>query len=123
MKGKKGIIFGALNEQSIAWKVAEKAVEEGAVITLSNTPVAVRMGEVSALAEKLHCEVIPADATSVQDLETVFKRSMEVLGGPVDFVLHSIGMSPMCARNARMMIWITTCWAKPSTFPPSLSIK
>ena len=93
LKGKKGIIFGALNEQSIAWKVAEKAVEEGAVITLSNTPVAVRMGEVSALAEKLHCEVIAADATSVEDLENVFRRSMEVLGGQVDFVLHSIGMS------------------------------
>ena len=61
LKGKRGIIFGALNEQSIAWKVAEKAVEEGASITLSNTPVAVRMGEVSALAEKLNCEVIPAD--------------------------------------------------------------
>ena len=94
LKGKRGIIFGALNEQSIAWKVAEKAVEEGAAITLSNTPVAVRMGEVSALSEKLNCEVIPADATSVEDLENVFKRSMEVLGGPVDFVLHSIGMSP-----------------------------
>ena len=94
LKGKKGIVFGALNEQSIAWKVAEKAVEEGAQITLSNTPVAVRMGEVSALAEKLHCEVIPADATSVADLEQVFKRSMEVLGGQIDFVLHSIGMSP-----------------------------
>ena len=66
LKGKRGIIFGALNEQSIAWKVAEKAVEEGASITLSNTPVAVRMGEVSALAEKLNCEVIPADATSVR---------------------------------------------------------
>ena len=94
LKGKRGIVFGALNEQSIAWKVAEKAVEEGAVITLSNTPVAVRMGEVSALAEKLNCEVIPADATSVEDLENVFKRSMEVLGGKIDFVLHSIGMSP-----------------------------
>ena len=94
LKGKRGIIFGALNEQSIAWKVAEKAVEEGATITLSNTPVAVRMGEVSALAEKLNCEVIAADATSVEDLENVFKRSMEVLGGQVDFVLHSIGMSP-----------------------------
>lgn len=94
LKGKKGIIFGALNEQSIAWKVAEKAVEEGATITLSNTPVAVRMGEVSALAEKLNCEIIPADATSVEDLEHVFARSMEVLGGQVDFVLHSIGMSP-----------------------------
>ena len=94
LKGKRGIVFGALNEQSIAWKVAEKAVEEGAMITLSNTPVAVRMGEISALAEKLNCEVIPADATSVEDLENVFKRSMEVLGGKIDFVLHSIGMSP-----------------------------
>ena len=94
LKGKKGIIFGALNEKSIAWKVAERAVEEGATITLSNTPVAVRMGTVSALSEKLHCEVIPADATSVEDLENVFNRSVEILGGPVDFVLHSIGMSP-----------------------------
>lgn len=94
LKGKKGIVFGALNEQSIAWKVAVRAVEEGATITLSNTPVAVRMGQVDALAKQLQCEVIPADATSVEDLETVFQRSMEVLGGPVDFVLHSIGMSP-----------------------------
>ena len=74
--------------------MAERAVEEGATISWSNTPVAVRMGEVSALSEKLHCEVIPADATSVEDLENVFRRSMEVLGGKIDFVLHSIGMSP-----------------------------
>lgn len=94
LKGKRGIVFGALNEKSIAWKVAERAVEEGATITLSNTPVAVRMGTVSALSEKLHCEVIPADATNVEDLENVFRRSMEVLGGKIDFVLHAIGMSP-----------------------------
>ena len=83
LKGKRGIIFGALNDMSIAWKVAEKAVEEGATITLSNTPIAVRMGQVDALAEKLHAEVIPADA-----------KSVEILGGKIDFVLHSIGMSP-----------------------------
>lgn len=94
LKGKKGIIFGALNNRSIAWKVAERAVEEGARITLSNTPVALRMGELDELAKKTNSEVIPADATSVEDLENVFKRSMEILGGPVDFVLHSIGMSP-----------------------------
>ena len=94
LKGKRGIIFGALNEMSIAWKVAEKAVEEGATITLSNTPVAVRMGEVDALAKKLNAEVLPADATNVKDLETVFSRSVEILGGKIDFVLHSIGMSP-----------------------------
>lgn len=94
LKGKRGVIFGALNNMSIAWKVAEKAVEEGAQITLSNTPVAVRMGEISELGEKLGAEVIPADATNVEDLEMVFQRSMEVLGGKIDFVLHSIGMSP-----------------------------
>ena len=99
LKGKRGIIFGALNDKSIAWKVAERAVEEGAMITLSNTPVAVRMGTVSALSEKLNCEVIPADATNVEDLENVFKRSMEILGGKIDFVLHSIGMSPNVRKH------------------------
>ena len=94
LKGKRGVIFGALNDMSIAWKVAVKAVEEGATITLSNTPVAVRMGDVSKLGEQLGAEVIPADATNVEDLEMVFNRSMEVLGGKIDFVLHSIGMSP-----------------------------
>lgn len=94
LKGKRGIIFGALNDMSIAWKVAEKAVEEGATITLSNTPVAVRMGDVSILGEKLGAEIIPADATNVEDLEMVFTKSMEILGGQIDFVLHSIGMSP-----------------------------
>ena len=93
LKGKRGIVFGALNDKSIAWKVAEKAVEQGAIITLSNTPVAVRMGETNALGEKLNAKIIPADATSVEDLERVFTESMEVLGGKIDFVLHSIGMS------------------------------
>ena len=93
LKGKKGIIFGALNDKSIAWKVAEKAYEEGAEFTLSNTPVACRMGEVIELSKKCNAELIPADATKVEDLEEVYKRSMEVLGGKIDFVLHSIGMS------------------------------
>lgn len=94
LKGKKGVIFGALNDMSIAWKVAERAVEEGATITLTNTPVAVRMGELNALAEKLNTQVIPADATSITDLEEVFSKSTQILGGKIDFVLHSIGMSP-----------------------------
>ena len=94
LKGKRGIIFGALNDKSIAWKVAERAVEEGATITLSNAPVAVRMGDIEILGRKLNAEVIPADATSYEDLENVFRRSVEVLGGQIDFVLHSIGMSP-----------------------------
>lgn len=94
LKGKRGIIFGALNEQSIAWKVAEKCVEEGAAIALTNTAVAIRMGTLNDLAEKTGAVVIAADATSVEDLEKVFAESMAALGGKVDFVLHSIGMSP-----------------------------
>ena len=93
LKGKKGIIFGALDSKSIAWKIAVKAYEEGAEFTLSNTPVALRFGEINQLAEHCNALVIPADATNVKDLEHVFTRSMEVLGGKVDFVLHSIGMS------------------------------
>ena len=94
LKGKRGIIFGALNDMSIAWKVAEKAVEEGAQIVLTNTPVAVRMGTINELSEKLNAPIIAADATSVADLEMLFTPAQELLGGKIDFVLHSIGMSP-----------------------------
>lgn len=94
LKEKRGIIFGALDEKSIAWSVALKAHEEGAVITLTNAPIALRLGAINNLAKKCNAEVIPADATSLDDLENLFKRSMEVLGGKIDFVLHSIGMSP-----------------------------
>ncbi len=94
LKGKRGVIFGVLNEQSIAWHVAKRAVEEGAIITLSNTPMAIRMGDVEKLAKSINSEVIAADATSVDDLENVFVKSQEILGGKIDFVLHSIGMSP-----------------------------
>lgn len=93
LKGKKGIIFGALDNKSIAWKVAELAHEEGAVFTLSNTPTALRFGEINELAEKCNATVIPADATSVEDLTRVLEQSIEILGGKVDFILHSIGMS------------------------------
>ena len=94
LKGKKGIVFGALDEKSIAWKVALRAVEEGAQITLSNAPIALRMGKINELAKLCKADVIPADATNIEDLEKVFKQSMEVFGGKIDFVLHSIGMSP-----------------------------
>lgn len=94
LKGKKGIIFGALNDRSIAWKVAEKAHEEGAQIVLTNTPVAMRLGEVDELAKACNSIVIPADATSAEDLENLVIKSMEFFGGKFDFLLHSIGMSP-----------------------------
>lgn len=93
LKGKKGIIFGALNEQSIAWQVAERAHEEGAEFVLTNAPIAMRMGEINKLAEKTGSQIVPADATSVEDLENLLDKSMEILGGKVDFILHSIGMS------------------------------
>jgi len=94
LKGKRGIIFGALNDQSIAWKVAEQAKAEGASFTLTNAPIAMRMGEIQKLADACDAEVIPADATSAEDLENLITKSTEVLGGKIDFILHSIGMSP-----------------------------
>jgi enoyl-[acyl-carrier protein] reductase I len=94
LKGKKGIIFGALNDMSIAWKVAERAHEEGAEFILSNTPVALRLGTLNELAEKTNSEIVPADATNVDDIEKVFNVAMEKFGGKIDFLLHSIGMSP-----------------------------
>jgi enoyl-[acyl-carrier protein] reductase I len=94
LQGKKGIIFGALNPDSIAWKVAERAYEEGATLTLTNTAVAMRMGETQKLAEQCNTIAIPADATNVEDLNNLFIQSMDHLGGKIDFVLHSIGMSP-----------------------------
>jgi enoyl-[acyl-carrier protein] reductase I len=94
LKGKKGIISGALDENSIAWKVAEKAYAEGATFVLTNAPVAMRMGKINELAEACKTEVIGADATVVEDIENLYKKSVEILGGKVDFVLHSIGMSP-----------------------------
>lgn len=94
LKGKKGIISGALESSSIAWKVAEKCVEEGATIVLTNAPLAMRMGEINTLATKCNAQVIGADATSIEDLENLFSKSQEILGGKLDFFLHSIGMSP-----------------------------
>ncbi len=99
LKGKRGIITGALDENSIAWKVAEKAHEQGATFVLTNAPIAMRMGEIKKLAEKTGSEIIPADATSVDDLTNLFTKSQEVLGGKIDFVLHSIGMSVNIRKN------------------------
>ncbi|MFL5729453.1 MAG: enoyl-ACP reductase [Cytophagaceae bacterium] len=99
LKGKKGIIFGALDENSIAWKVALRAKEEGAQFTLTNAPIAMRMGAINKLAEQCGSVVIPADATSIEDLENLISKSMETLGGKIDFILHSIGMSPNVRKD------------------------
>ena len=93
LKGKKGIIFGALDENSIAWKTAERAYDEGAEFVLTNAPIAMRMGGIKDLAAQTNSKLIPADATSMDDLNNLVEKSMEILGGTLDFVLHSIGMS------------------------------
>jgi enoyl-[acyl-carrier protein] reductase I len=93
LKGKRGIIFGALDENSIAWKTAERVFEEGGTFVLTNAPASIRMGSIDELALKTNAQIIPADATSVADLENLVDKSMETLGGKIDFVLHSIGMS------------------------------
>ncbi len=99
LKGKKGIIFGALNDLSIAWKVAERAVEEGAEIVLTNTEISLRMGELTKLAQRCNAPIIAADATKVEDLEQLVDKAMEHFGGKFDFVLHSVGMSPNIRKN------------------------
>lgn len=99
LKGKRGIITGALDENSIAWKVALKAHQEGATFVLTNAPIAMRMGEINKLAEQTGSKIIPADATSVEDLTKLYTESMEHLGGKIDFVLHSIGMSVNIRKN------------------------
>lgn len=93
LKGKKGIIFGALDENSIAWKTAERVHEEGGSFVLTNAPIAMRMGTINQLAEKTGAQIIPADATNLADLENLVEQAMQILGGKLDFVLHSIGMS------------------------------
>ncbi len=99
LKGKKGLIFGALNEHSIAWKVAEKAFEEGAVFVLSNAPFAMRMGEINELATKCQTVAIAADATKIDELDKLIRESVQHLGGKLDFILHSIGMSPNVRKS------------------------
>jgi enoyl-[acyl-carrier protein] reductase I len=99
LKSKRGIISGALDSNSIAWKVAQRCHQEGATITLTNAPIAMRMGEIKKLAEETKSEIIPADATNVEELTNLFTKSQEILGGKIDFVLHSIGMSPNVRKN------------------------
>ncbi|MFM9052477.1 MAG: enoyl-ACP reductase [Bacteroidota bacterium] len=99
LKGKTGIISGALDSNSIAWKVAQRCHQEGAKIVLTNAPIAMRMGEIKKLAEETGAEIVPADATSIEDLTNLFQRSQEILGGKIDFLLHSIGMSVNIRKN------------------------
>lgn len=99
LTGKKGIIFGALDQNSIAWKVAERAHQEGATFVLSNAEMALRKGDIFHLAEQTKSHVIAADITNVKDLEQLFRQTMEILGGKLDFILHSVGMSPNVRKN------------------------
>lgn len=99
LRGKRGIIFGALNEHSIAWRVALRAKEEGAEFVLTNTPVSIRLGSINVLAEQCGTIVIPADATSIEDLEKLVAEAVQHLGGKIDFVLHAVGMSPNVRKN------------------------
>ncbi|MBS7566934.1 SDR family oxidoreductase [Mucilaginibacter sp. Bleaf8] len=99
LQGKKGIIFGALDEKSIAWKTAQRCKEEGAELVLTNAPIALRMGTINQLAEEVNAPVIPADVTSEADVDSLFVKTMEHFGGGVDFILHSIGMSINVRKN------------------------
>ena len=114
LKGKKGIIFGALDETSIAWVTANKIYNEGGRFILTNAPVAIRMGDIEKLAEQTESKVIPADATSIEDLENLVEKAMNDLGSKLDFVLHSIGMSVNVRKGKEYTDlnhdWMTKGW-------------
>ena len=114
LKGKKGIIFGALDEDSIAWKTAESIKEEGGEFILTNAPIAIRMGSVDELAKKTKSKLISADATKLDDLEHLIKETMKIFGGKIDFVLHSIGMSVNVRKGKHYTDlnhdWMTKGW-------------
>ncbi len=114
LKGKKGIIFGALDETSIAWVTANKIYNEGGRFILTNAPVAIRMGDIEKLAEQTESKVIPADATSIEDLENLIEKAMNDLGSKLDFVLHSIGMSVNVRKGKEYTDlnhdWMTKGW-------------
>lgn len=120
LKGKKGIIFGALDEKSIAFEVAKKCKEHGANFTMTNTPAAIRFGAINQLAERLESKVIPADATSMDDLKTLYDESIDHLGGKIDFVLHSVGMS-INVRKGRHYTDLNHEWSKKSIDISALS--
>ena len=111
LAGKRGIIFGALDDQSIAWKTAESVKNEGGEFILTNAPVAMRMGAINELAKKTGSVIIPADATELEDLEKLVDKSMDQLGGKLDFVLHSIGMS-VNVRKGRHYTDLNYDWMK-----------
>jgi enoyl-[acyl-carrier protein] reductase I len=122
LKGKKGIISGALNHMSIAWKVAEKAYEQGAEIVLTNAPIAMRMGEINQLSASIgNAPIIAADATNEQDLNNLFSESLKHFGGKFDFVLHSIGMSPN-VRKGRHYTDLNYEWYKQTLDVSAMSL-
>lgn len=114
LEGKKGIVFGALDKNSIAWKTAESIVASGGEIVLTNAPIAIRMGNINQLSKKLDSPIIPADATSVIDLQNLINKSIEHFNGKIDFVLHSIGMSVNVRKGKNYTDlnydWLTKGW-------------
>lgn len=121
LEGKTGIISGALNDKSIAWKVAELCHFHGAKVVLTNAPIAMRMGEINGLAEKINAPIFAADATNEQDLQHLFQGAMEHFGGKVDFLLHSIGMSPN-VRKGRHYTDLNYEWYKQTLDVSAMSL-
>ncbi len=121
LEGKTGIISGALNDKSIAWKVAELCHFHGANVVLTNAPIAMRMGEINGLAEKINAPIFAADATNEEDLQHLFQGAMEHFGGKVDFLLHSIGMSPN-VRKGRHYTDLNYEWYKQTLDVSAMSL-
>jgi len=121
LAGKKGIIFGALDEKSIAWKTALACHAQGAQLVLTNAPVALRMGEINKLAEAVNAPVIGADVTNMDDLKKLFEEAQAHFGGKIDFILHSIGMS-LNVRKGKHYTEIDYEWNKKTLDISSMSL-
>jgi len=94
LKGKKGIVFGPFDESSIGWHIALYAHQEGAEIAISNISAALRFGKPAELAKMCgDAPFIACDASIQEDVENTIKEAKEKLGS-LDFIVHSIGMSP-----------------------------
>jgi enoyl-[acyl-carrier protein] reductase I len=98
LEGKKGIIFGALDDRSIAWRIALACKREGAEFALSNAPVALRFGDLDELAEETGSSIYPCDVSKEENVEELMEKVKDEYG-KIDFMLHAIGMSPNVRKN------------------------
>ena len=110
LQGKTGVIFGALNDSSIAWAIAKAVYKDGGRFILSNAPVVQRFGTLDALADQTESRLVWADATNADDLGALYSEANKDFG-KIDFIVHSIGMG-MNVRKKKEYTELNYDWFK-----------